>query len=365
MHKPSLVQAGIIKLFKTEFDWNFDSEREASTKDREIYLCRGKVLGGSSCINVLLYHRGDREDYEQWEALSGEARWGPQQVLPYFKKSQDDFRGESASHGLGGELSVSEVRYQNPLSRAYLQACAEAGFPANPDFNDWSRAQEGAGRFQVMERNGARCSAASGFLKPALRRKNLRVVTRATVHKVVFGGPDGKQTQGVELTLGDKAEAQQVQVRLAAGGEVLLTGGSINSPQLLMLSGIGPSAELGRHGIPTLVDAPAVGQGLQDHPASVVSYEVPPEHRGISVTSKIRIPGTRLTNPLVALQWMLRRSGPFTSVGCDHGGKGCPLPLHPPPNHYSSPATTTTIRNEPFSDGCVHAPFCGSYTPFN
>lgn len=308
------MPAGIIKLFKTAVDWNFESEKEPSTNDREIYLCRGKMLGGSSSINVLLYHRGDQHDYQQWAEATGDERWSPDHVLPYFKKSEDDFRGESDFHGTGGELSVSEVRYQNPLSRTYLDACGEAGFKLNDDFNNWSRAQEGAGRYQVMERNGRRCSTATGFLKPAIKRKNLSVATKATVEKINFN--DAKHATGVNVKIGDDSHT----INLKAGGEVLLTGGAINSPQLLLLSGIGPKEHLQKHGINTVVDSPAVGSNLQDHPASVVSYAVKPEHTGISVTSKIRIKGTKITNPRVLLQWLLLRSGPFTSVGCDHGG---------------------------------------------
>ncbi|KAJ1403317.1 GMC oxidoreductase-domain-containing protein, partial [Ochromonadaceae sp. CCMP2298] len=314
-YKNTLVRipAGIVKLFQTKFDWIFNSAAEANVNNREIYLCRGKLLGGSSSLNVLLYHRGDAKDYDKWAEIADDGSWGPDKVLPYFKKSEDDFRGESAYHGTGGELSVNQVQYQNPLSMTYLNACKEAGFPANDDFNDWSRPQEGYGRYQVTEKDGARCSAASGFLHPVLKRKNLDVVTSATVERVSF---DGSKAVGVEVQVGGKSQ----RIQLAEGGEVLLTGGSINSPQLLMLSGIGPKAHLEAHGIKTLVDAPGVGKNLQDHPAAVVSYNTVAEHKGISVTSKIRIKGTKITNPRVLLQWKLFGKGPFTSTGCDHGG---------------------------------------------
>lgn len=274
------------------------------------------MLGGSSSINVLLYHRGDEHDYKKWAELSQDERWGPQSVLPYFKKSENDYRGESKYHGAGGELSVDQVRYQNPLSKTYLEACEQAGFRANPDFSDWSHPQEGFGRYDVMEKNGARCSAASGFLKPVMKRDNLSVVTEAVVRKINVDG--AKQATGVEVDFMRDGTTQSI--KLAPGGEVLLTGGAVNSPQLLMLSGIGPKEHLQQHGIDVVADLPAVGKNLQDHPAAVVSYEVKPEHTGISVTSKIRIPGTKYTNPQVLLQWLVRRSGPFTSVGCDHGG---------------------------------------------
>lgn len=135
-------QAGVFRLFKTKYDWDFNAVKENAVNDREIYLCRGKVLGGSSSLNVLLYHRGNSEDYELWAKATGCEAWGPQQVLPYFKKSEDDYRGASTYHGSGGEFAVSEVRYQNPLSRAFLAACQEFKFQLNSDFNDWSHSQE-------------------------------------------------------------------------------------------------------------------------------------------------------------------------------------------------------------------------------
>lgn len=264
-------------------------------------------------MNVLLYHRGNAHDYQKWAEITGDSEWDPQHVLPYFKKSEDDFRGESEYHGTGGELSVSDVRYQNLLSKTYLNACKEFGFQHNDDFNNWSRSQEGYGRYQVMEKNGERCSAASGFLQPVQKRKNLKVVASTMVKKINI---EGATATGVVIN----HDGKDYTVQLNDGGEVLLTGGAINSPQLLMLSGIGPKEHLQRHNIDVKVDLPMVGKNLQDHPASVVSYTVKPQHKGISVTSKIRIKGTGITNPKVLLQWALRRSGPLTSVGCDHGG---------------------------------------------
>jgi choline dehydrogenase-like flavoprotein len=245
--------------------------------------------------------------------LTGDDDWSPENVLPYFKKSEDDFRGESKYHGTGGEFAVSDVRYQNPLSKTFLSACGENGFSSNDDFNNWSRSQEGYGRYQVAERDGSRCSAASGFLAPIMKRKNLNIVTKATVNRVTF---EGDEATGVDVII----NGQSHHVGLSTGGEVLLTGGAISSPQILMLSGVGPEKHLTEHGINTVRDLPGVGQNLQDHPASVVSYACSKGNEGISVTSVIRIPGTTLNNPKVVLDWLLNKSGPLTSTGCDHGG---------------------------------------------
>jgi choline dehydrogenase-like flavoprotein len=310
------IPAGIIRLFKTKFDWDFQSEKEKTTNNREIYLCRGKVLGGSSSLNVLLYHRGNMEDYDAWATSSGSDEWGPRNVLPYFKKSQDDYRGESRFHGTNGEYSVSEVRYQNVLSKAYLDACQEHNYVENRDFNDWSRSQEGYGRYQVNEKDGARCSTATGFLKPVLKRKNLKVQTEALVTRIIFD--QEKKATGVEVELKD---GQRQVVSLTSGGEVLLAGGAIQSPQVLMLSGVGPAEHLLQHNIPVVLDHPGVGKQLQDQPAAVVSYSVKsPQYDRISPTSQLRIPGTKIMNPAVFAQWLLFRKGILTSVGCDHGG---------------------------------------------
>lgn len=314
-HKLIEIPAGILRLFKNPtFDWDYETKASSDTNNRGVYLCRGKVLGGSSCTNVLLYHRGNDNDYKHWAEVSGEDSWGPNDVLPYFKKSQDDFRGESLYHSKGGEFAVSEVRYQNPLSKKFLQACGELGYPANDDFNNWSRSQEGYGRYQVTERDGARCSTATGFLDPVKKRSNLHVITETMANKLIFD--ENKKVIGVDI---DHNGENKI-INVSSNGEVLLAGGAINSPQLLMLSGIGPKEHLQEHKIPVVVDRPGVGKNLQDHPAAVVSYAVKPEYQGISVTSKIRIKGTKLSNPKVLLQWLLKKSGPLTSTGCDHGG---------------------------------------------
>lgn len=278
------------------------------------------MLGGSSCINVLLYHRGNAKDYEAWEEATGSKEWGPDKVLPFFKKSENDFRGESKYHGTGGEFTVSDVPYQNELSKAFLESCKEQNYPSNNDFNDWSKPQEGYGRYQVNEKNGKRVSSASGFLKPVLKkRKNLHVISNIFVNKINF---DNNKEKAISIEAEIDKERYTIPLNQvnSQNSEVLLCAGAINSPQLLMLSGIGNSEELSKHSIPTVKNLPHVGQNLQDHPASVVSYSVKPQYEGISPSSQIRLKGTTLINPKAILQWFLFKKGPLTTVGCDHGG---------------------------------------------
>lgn len=210
---------------------------------------------------------------------------------------------------------MADVRYQNPLSLTFLKVGEAAGLGTNVDFNDWSRSQDGVGRFQVSEINGERCSGATAFLSKAAKRKNVTVRTGAMVRKVNFND-DSKQAEGLTYDLIGDDSYTGFHATLKPGGEVLVTGGAIASPQILMASGIGPGKHLRSHGIPVVVDNPYVGDNLQDHPAAVVSFKTPA--KGVSVTSKLRIMG--YTNPLPVLQWFLFKSGLLTSVGCDHGG---------------------------------------------
>jgi choline dehydrogenase-like flavoprotein len=312
-HLKITIPAGILQLFQSSFDWQYRAEPSTATAGNGVYLARGKVLGGSSCTNVLLYHRGTAKDYDRWAEETGSNEWSAENVLPYFKKSEDDFRGASKYHGEGGEFSVSQVSYQNPLSRTYLQACGEMGFQSNDDFSNWSRQQTGYGRYHVNEVGGRRCSTASGFLDPVKDRKNLHIKSNTFVSKVTF---DGTTATGVDVCDPDGQSASHYS--LAPKGEVLLAGGAINSPQVLLLSGIGEKQELEKHSIPVVSEVPGVGKNLLDQPAAVVSFECKEE--GLSVTSKLRVKGTKITNPKPVLDWFLNKKGPLTSVGCDHGG---------------------------------------------
>mmetsp|Transcript_93539 Transcript_93539/g.147136 ORF Transcript_93539/g.147136 Transcript_93539/m.147136 type:complete len:581 (-) Transcript_93539:234-1976(-) len=313
------IPAGVLRLFQGDKDWHFTSQNESATAGRGMYLCRGKVLGGSSALNVLLYTRGDKHDYDIWETEFGCVGWKGCDVMPYFKKTQDDLTGCSEKnpehHGTGGEWAVEHCRYQNPLSAMYLEACKQAGYPLNADFNDWSKPQVGAGRFPLSTRGGVRCHAASALLAPALAdsTRKLKVLTGAQVHKVVI---EDSIAQGVRFQEGGKSHF----ARLAPGGEVLLAGGAIHSPQLLMLSGIGPQKHLKQNGIEVLKHLDGVGENLQDHPAAVVSFQCPEDKKGISVSSKLKIKGTTIPHPGPALEWKMKKTGPLCSTGCDHGG---------------------------------------------
>lgn len=309
------IPAGVLDLFKTGYDWNF-------TTLFGVYLCRGKVLGGSSSLNVLLYNRGNANDYDRWASCFGLFNWSASEVLPYFVHSEDDHTGASHSdakhHGRGREWSVDHVRYQNDLSKCFLKACSDAGLPFNDDFNTWDKPQQGAGRFTVAQRNGSRCSAASAFLQPALQdaARALTVICGALVKKVIFD--HARRASGVEFSVGGKTYIVSVSNN---GGEVLLAAGAVQSPQLLMLSGVGPEDHLAHNGIKTIAHLAGVGRNFQDHPAANVSFECPKSKRGISPTSHCMfILGKKIPHPWWILRWFLFKSGPLTSPGCDHGG---------------------------------------------
>jgi choline dehydrogenase len=248
------VPLGYGKLFKDKsVNWMYQTEPEPELNGRSVFQPRGKVLGGSSSINGLVYIRGQHEDYDRWRQ-HGNAGWGYEDVLPYFKKAENQNRGADDFHGVGGPLSVSDPRFVDPVSRAFIAAAAEAGLPANPDFNGAS--QEGAGFFQATTQHGRRASAAVAYLRPAKARKNLSIETGALAQRIVF---EGRRAVAVEYR---RAGA----VRTArARKEILISGGAFNSPQLLQLSGVGPAGLLRRHGIDVVLDAPGVGQNLQDH----------------------------------------------------------------------------------------------------
>jgi choline dehydrogenase len=243
------VPAAFGSLFKTDVDWDYATFPEEGCNRRMMYMPRGKTLGGSSSINAMVYIRGNRVDYDGWGP-----GWTYDEVLPYFKKSEDNERGESEYHGVGGPLAVSESRSNNPMADAWVEAALEAGFEGNDDFN--GAAQDGVGRYQVTQRNGMRCSTAVAFLHPAMDRPNLTVETRMHVHRILLEG-----TRAVGVT-GERG-GEIVEVR--AEREVLLSAGAYNSPQLLLLSGIGPAEELAEREIEAVVDLPEVGRNLQDH----------------------------------------------------------------------------------------------------
>jgi choline dehydrogenase len=257
------IPAAFSALFKTPLDWAYETEEQPHLHNRKLYWPRGKVLGGSSSINAMVYIRGNRRDYDYWSELGNEG-WSYADVLPYFKKSENEERGElgaSEYHATGGPLNVTDLRTINPLSRAFVEAGVEAGIPLTNDFN--GAEQDGVGIYQVTQRGGLRHSAAVGYIHPILGRPNLTLQTHAHVSHVVCEG-----TRAVGVAYVQNGELQQVN----ANKEVILSGGTINSPQLLMLSGIGPADQLKALGITVVADLPGVGQNLQDHPAIVVLY---------------------------------------------------------------------------------------------
>jgi choline dehydrogenase len=245
------VPLGYGKLFaRTDVNWALQSEPEPTLNGRRVFTPRGKVLGGSSSINGLVHIRGQREDYDSW----GVPGWGFNDLLPYFKKSEDHHGGASEWHGAGGPIAVSELPDRHELCDAFIASAMALGIPRSNDFN--GATQEGAGYYHATARNGRRCSTAVGYLRPALRRANLRVEVEALATRVMF---DGSRATGVQY------EAQGAKHEVRAAREVILACGTIKSPQLLQLSGVGPRSVLERQGIPVVHDAPGVGEDLQDH----------------------------------------------------------------------------------------------------
>jgi choline dehydrogenase len=248
------VPLGYGRLFKEKtVNWMYQTEPEPGLDGRSVFQPRGKVLGGSSSINGLLYVRGQHEDYDRWRQ-HGNYGWGFDDVLPYFKKAENQQRGADDFHGSGGPLPVSDLGHPDPLSAAFITAAAETGLPVNPDFN--GALQEGAGFFQTTTRHGRRASTAVAYLGPAKGRNNLRVETSALAQRIVF---DGRRADAVEYRQAGALKTAR------ARREILVSGGAFNSPQLLQLSGVGPADLLRRHGIEVVLDAPGVGQNLQDH----------------------------------------------------------------------------------------------------
>ncbi len=247
------VPLGYLQLGGTEVDWDYHSAPEHECLHRRITLPRGRVLGGSSSINAMVYIRGNHLDYDEW----GVPGWSWADLKPYFLKAEDNERGASEWHGAGGPLPVSESRTGNVMSQAFVEAGVEAGLPRNPDFN--GAEQDGVGIYQVTQRGGQRASTAVAYLHPAMDRPNLEVMPYMDVHRLLFEG-----NRAVGVVASKLGEAQE----LRAEREVILCAGAYNSPKLLMLSGIGPAEHLQMREIEVMLDQPAVGENLSDHPAT-------------------------------------------------------------------------------------------------
>jgi choline dehydrogenase len=248
------IPLGYGKLFTDRrFNWCYTTEPQPGCHGRNVVAPRGRVLGGSSSINGLIYIRGQAQDFDHWRQL-GNAGWSAEEVLPYFRKSEDNERGADEWHGAGGPLGVSDLRDRHPVAEAYVEAAQQCGYPSNADFN--GAAQEGAGFYQTTTRRGVRSSTAVAYLAPVRGRNNLKVVSEALATRILF---DGRRATGVEYDVGG---ATCIAI---ANAEVIVASGAFNSPQLLQLSGLGPAELLRSHGIPVVADLPGVGSDLNDH----------------------------------------------------------------------------------------------------
>jgi choline dehydrogenase-like flavoprotein len=284
------VPAAFSKQFKTRHDWHYSTEPEPFLDGRSVYHPRGKMLGGCSGQNAMIYIRGNRADYDGW-AAEGARGWSYDEVLPYFKRAEANGRGADRFHGADGPLHIEDPRSPNDLSRRMVDAMVATGMPRNDDFN--GAQQLGAGLYQVTQRRGRRWTTADGYVSPARKRPNLTVWTDATVHRVQV--EDGRAV-GVQVERNGAVET------VRAEAEVVLSAGAFGSPHLLMLSGIGPADHLREHGVDVLVDNPHVGNHLMDHPMYMVNFE----------TSAL---GTlaEAEKPLQLVNYLVRRRGLLTS----------------------------------------------------
>lgn len=290
-HPNIKIPAAFANQFHTKLDWDFETEPEPHVDGRQLYIPRGRSVGGSSSMNAMLYVRGRPLDYDLWER-QGAPGWGWSDVLPYFLRSEDNVRGGSEFHATGGPLRVEEQRSPRPLDRRLIAATAATGIPEVPDYN--GPEQDGVSMFQVNQRAGRRWSAADAFLRPALGRPNLELVTGATVLRVELAS--GRAT-GVRYADG---KGEHV---VRASSEVILSAGAIGSPQLLMLSGIGPANHLSEVGVPVHHDLRGVGENLQDHPFVTLIWEVS-DHNTLYGAE----------GPKAMAEWVLRRTGKLSST---------------------------------------------------
>ncbi|MCC8251493.1 GMC family oxidoreductase [Saccharothrix luteola] len=288
------IPAACAQLFRTNLDWDYDTHVEPYADNRRIYLPRGRMLGGTSGMNGMVYIRGARERYDAWN----QPGWSYDELLPYFKRSEDNERGADEYHGVGGPLSVSDNRSNNPMTTAFVEAALEAGYPANHDFN--AAKEEGFGFYQVTQRDGRRCSSAVAYLHPSMARPNLTVETDMLVHRVLF--ENGR-------AVGVAASRLSEQFEIRATREVILSAGAYNTPQLLQLSGVGPAELLRALDIPVVLDQPMVGQNLIDHTHDFLIY-----------TTSQPVSLLAAGQPEYVRQFMEEGRGPLTSNIPESGG---------------------------------------------
>lgn len=305
--------AGLAVLAKTEhFNWGYQTVPQPGLAGRRGYQPRGKVLGGSSSVNAMIYTRGHPRDYDDW-AAQGNPGWSFAEVLPYFRRAEHNERGADDWHGQGGPLNVMDLRSPNPFLAHFIEAGRQAGYPVNADFN--GPQQEGIGVYQVTHRNGERFSAAKAYVTPHLDRPNLQVFTGTLTTRVLTDVVDGQvRATGIELRP-DGGRGPLKTLTLRSGGEVVLSAGAFGSPQLLMLSGIGPAGHLRGLGIAVTRDLPGVGANLHDHPDVVMVVEVPKatELFGLSPAGLVRM--------LRGIgEWRRSRSGLLTTNFAEAGG---------------------------------------------
>ena len=296
--------AGLALLAQTKTaNWNFNTVPQKGLNGRIGWQPRGKVLGGSSSVNAMVYIRGHRADYDHW-AAEGNEGWSYDEVLPYFRRAEHNERITNEYHGNAGPLNVMDLRSPNKTLQAFVDAGREAGFPVTDDFN--GAEQEGIGPYQVTHKNGERFSAAKAYLTPNLGRKNLTVFTEAHTTRILF---EGKRATGVEFRRADRLE------QIGANHEVLMAAGALQTPQILMLSGVGPAAELAKHGIGVVHDLPGVGRNLHDHVDATQVVEAPLLKETFGVT-----PGG-IARVLKAIpEWRNKRSGILTTNFAEAGG---------------------------------------------
>ena len=309
--------AGLALMAKSKAptNWRFDTVPQPGLNGRAGYQPRGRVLGGSSSVNAMVYIRGQKSDYDQW-AAEGNPGWSYDEVLPYFKKAENNERGPDAFHGIGGPLNVKDLTSPTRFGPIFIEAGQQAGLPHNPDFNGASL--EGVGMYQVTHKNGERHSVAKGYLTPILGRPNLQVITDAHTTRILM---EGQRAVGVEYRHGNSTQ------QLKCSREVLLCAGALQSPQILMLSGIGPKAHLQENGIPVVQDVPGVGQNLHDHVDVVLVHNAP------TLTDLFGVTLGGLVRAVKGIfEWRKHRTGMLTTNFAEAGGFAKSSPSEPVPD---------------------------------